>query len=515
MHVYFIHSYDINRLTLDEIDIINKLPDEQKITKTVDMMKQKKKKLDIVWWSKYIETKDKVKFTHKCIDFQGICQHVNNAVQESELQAAFSEYKDYKNQFIADVIDAYYTNDDEPLPLDNKISTHSLNCNATMRKKIYECIIQKHVKEDELNNQNFIKIASALITKSYPQINIEQFQKITTKFQINGKMFVKGPQFKSSVKFAKVFEGIEGYKKKHLAQTYKQIKKHWFSLKFKSLADGSESKNENIHEETKTKDTTNHNNENTLVYNLGIRFYFWEPMKQHKHYIEAKYVNLKDEMLQNKVVDFDIKRWLYLENEVKGFLETDEVKSIKSNGYWKAIYYIDANSPFTAQHFTALKLYTDYTKECGLFCSTLRCSTSPLEKKEMIKKKKMIGEIANWAKLLSECVQCYGTKLQKKKYYRGLNNVFNFEIFAVRFNLPTSTTSNFNKAVEFSDGSGIVIELKKYRDRYDVYKLDCWKFSGFDERETLFFGGDTVLQISSIWQWYSKEWTSYKKYITP
>eukprot|EP01084_Bolivina_argentea_P276288 471413_1 len=103
----------------------------------------------------------------------------------------------------------------------------------------------------------------------------------------------------------------------------------------------------------------------------------------------------------------------------------------------------------------------------------------------------MIAEIANWVKLLTECVQCYGTRIQKKKYYRGVNTVFNFEMFAMKFNLPTSTTTNLNRAIEFSDDSGLVLELKKYRDRYDVYKLDCWKFSAFDtERETLFFGGD-------------------------
>eukprot|EP01084_Bolivina_argentea_P307966 532394_1 len=152
MHVYFIHSYDINRLTLHEIDIIDKLPEEEKITKTVDMMKQKKKQLNIVWRSKFIEVKDEVKSNHNCIDFQGICQHLNSAVSEAELQAAFNEYKGDKNQFISDVIDAYYAKNDERLPLENKIAIHRLNCNATMRKKIYQCIMQKYVKPNELNN---------------------------------------------------------------------------------------------------------------------------------------------------------------------------------------------------------------------------------------------------------------------------------------------------------------------------------------------------------------------------
>eukprot|EP01084_Bolivina_argentea_P173483 300498_1 len=132
----------------------------------------------------------------------------------------------------------------------------------------------------------------------------------------------------------------------------------------------------------------------------------------------------------------------------------------------------------------------------------------------------MIARIANWAKLLTECVQCYGTKLQNRKYYRGLKKVLKFNMFAVRFNLPTSTTSKFVQACEFSmseEHLGLVLELRKYKERYDVFKFDCSKLSVFDEGETLFFGGNTVLQISSMWHWqlYKGKWKSYRKYIQP
>eukprot|EP01084_Bolivina_argentea_P119248 211456_1 len=58
MHVYFIHSYDINRLSLDEMDIVDELPEEEKLTKTVDILREKKKKLNIVCRNKCIELKD-------------------------------------------------------------------------------------------------------------------------------------------------------------------------------------------------------------------------------------------------------------------------------------------------------------------------------------------------------------------------------------------------------------------------------------------------------------------------
>eukprot|EP01084_Bolivina_argentea_P264922 448923_1 len=526
IHVYFIHSYDINRLTLDEIELIDKLPQQEQITKTIHIIKEKKKKLNIVCRNKCAEVKDEVDFKHNFIDFHAICQRVNNAVEETALRMAFSEYKDDKNQFIADVIDAYYANDDEQLPLENKISVTNFNCTRKTRKQIYECIMQKYVKPNELNNTHFIKIALAIIREMSSQIDIEQFKTIARESNINGKIFVKQhPQFKNSVKFANMFKKINGYNKKHLSAIYVKIRKgNWFFSAVKSLPEHNKNTiNINthphdahvtgIHEETKKNDETDventeskidNNHKNIEIYNLGTRFYFWDCMKQHKHYIKQKHANLKDEMLQNKVIDFDIQRWQDLENEVKVLVQTDEVKHVKSNGYWQTIYRIDLNSPFTVQHLTSLKLYTDYTTECGKFCSILRSENMT-----------MIAEIANWVKLLTECVQCYGTRIQKKKYYRGVKNVFNFEMFAVRFNLPTSTTTNLQTAFEFSDGSGLVLELKKYRERYDAYKLDCWKFSAFDERETLFFGGNTVLQISSIWQWYDRKWTGYTKYITP
>eukprot|EP01084_Bolivina_argentea_P007296 13713_1 len=89
-------------------------------------------------------------------------------------------------------------------------------------------------------------------------------------------------------------------------------------------------------------------------------------------------------------------------------------------------------------------------------------------------------------------------------------------MFAARFNLPTSTTTNAFLAMDkFSSVDGLVLRLCKYRQIYDVWKLDCSALSSFDEEaETLFFGGNTVLKISSICK-YVKKWTWYTKYIEP
>eukprot|EP01084_Bolivina_argentea_P282561 483692_1 len=51
--------------------------------------------------------------------------------------------------------------------------------------------------------------------------------------------------------------------------------------------------------------------------------------------------------------------------------------------------------------------------------------------------------------------------------------------------------------------------------RYNSYisGLDCSPISQFDEKEVLFFGGDSIFYINSIHQWYNKKWRSYRKYI--
>eukprot|EP01084_Bolivina_argentea_P317398 550312_1 len=171
------------------------------------------------------------------------------------------------------------------------------------------------------------------------------------------------------------------------------------------------------------------------------------------------------------------------------------------------MYKIQKYTPFLLQHILALKLYTDYTTECGVFCKALRSEN-----------KSEITEIANWARLLSECVQCYGTSLKgskRKRYYRGVDKTFTFEMFVTRFNLPTSTSTNFNRAVEFA-GTGLVFEVSQYKQTYDVFKFECSKLSAFDtEKEVLFFGGNTVLKVSSIWKWTHGNWLSYRKYIEP
>ena len=71
------------------------------------------------------------------------------------------------------------------------------------------------------------------------------------------------------------------------------------------------------------------------------------------------------------------------------------------------------------------------------------------------------------------------------------------------------------KAMEFAgDGSGgLVLKLQAART---VLKFECEKFSCFsEEKETLFFGGDTELRIKGIMQCVQGRWRKYGKFMEP
>ena len=70
--------------------------------------------------------------------------------------------------------------------------------------------------------------------------------------------------------------------------------------------------------------------------------------------------------------------------------------------------------------------------------------------------------------------------------------------------------------LRFATESGLVLKMGQYQDKDQVMKFECAPFSCFaEERETLFFGGDTVLRIKGILQWAEGRWMTYDKYMEP
>eukprot|EP01084_Bolivina_argentea_P144491 253490_1 len=244
------------------------------------------------------------------------------------------------------------------------------------------------------------------------------------------------------------------------------------------------------------------------VYNHGVTFWYWQKQKSEKRFINKTYANLKEEILQFK--QFDGHNWTNLIDECNILMKTEILRKMTSNGNKGDIYEIEKGAPITLDHLCAVKLYTDYSWLCKIFCEAFRkkkISESEYERVQSVQRRN--EKVANWARLLVEAVQSYGKFMTgKTRYYRGVTNEFIFKRFITKFNVPLSTTVNFTKATEFADGDkGLVMELKRYNEYMPGF--DCSIVSVFDEeREILFFGGDSIFQICSIYQWYDNQWSS-------
>eukprot|EP01084_Bolivina_argentea_P151813 264939_1 len=106
------------------------------------------------------------------------------------------------------------------------------------------------------------------------------------------------------------------------------------------------------------------------VYDLGTRFYYWKSMKQHPHFIAAKYSNLKEEMFQSGEIDG--LSWTTYKMQCNNLRKINKIRTIVSNGFHKTLYGINENEPMDSQHLLAVKFYTDSSNLCSLLTNTLR-----------------------------------------------------------------------------------------------------------------------------------------------
>eukprot|EP01084_Bolivina_argentea_P034777 64414_1 len=192
IHVYFIHSNNINKFTLNDITTNDLSGDDEiydkQLTMMAEIMTEKRKRVGKSAYSqrKYIHTNKYITYEAFAIDFGLIHQHLkarNISITETELRTAFKMYND-KNDFIADVIEALFADDDQELSIKNRISPHNLPCNQRTRKKIYACILKKYIKPHDLNTQNFITVAKKIIMISYPHIEVDEFVQTAMQYNI-------------------------------------------------------------------------------------------------------------------------------------------------------------------------------------------------------------------------------------------------------------------------------------------------------------------------------------------
>eukprot|EP01084_Bolivina_argentea_P100682 180694_1 len=150
IHIYFIHSYDINiRLTpnqtrvieqqLNMIDLTGSGELEEKKTEiALNMMKNNTTKMIQRNSKKFLEDVADVNVAA----IYEILHKNSIVIMEMELRLAFAAYHYDKNKFINDLIDALT---DDSLPLENQIATEYLPNDIDIRNKIYENILFNYI----------------------------------------------------------------------------------------------------------------------------------------------------------------------------------------------------------------------------------------------------------------------------------------------------------------------------------------------------------------------------------
>ena len=123
---------------------------------------------------------------------------------------------------------------------------------------------------------------------------------------------------------------------------------------------------------------------------------------------------------------------------------------------------------------------------------------SSYESDESLRKRH--SEFVHWAKYLKECVDCFGTELEKRQIlYHGVDQMMVLKAVDVRFNGPTSTTTQWGVAVNFASSNGTIIELANHKYGSVKY-FDCACFSDYpSEEEKLLFGTRRFIQIMNLW----------------
>ena len=174
-------------------------------------------------------------------------------LKETELNAFEIELnsKSYTQQkLINDLCDGYSLNNENETTLSDVLST-KFGYDQRKRCQFYYILLTQYItrntKNELLNVDNFGKILKTTISNLYSYVDATKCQQIAVDHKLNGRMFLNEPKgqknFKNSAKFAKLFESVNGYKRKEFANIYSTINR--WELPLNHIKDDME-KNENM-----------------------------------------------------------------------------------------------------------------------------------------------------------------------------------------------------------------------------------------------------------------------------
>eukprot|EP01084_Bolivina_argentea_P318559 552471_1 len=262
------------------------------------------------------------------------------------------------------------------------------------------------------------------------------------------------------------------------------------------------------------------------VFSTGFCWFYWEYYKDletvthlqgnendyggylpKELYVEPKYANYKEELLQHVTVDIFKQKAVVKADE---YMATEAVKSMKANDMCnKDVYYgIEKGSPLRKNHLISVIMYCDVSKYCTKFSSTFRKLDS-FENITSIKARN--AEFYFQSKYFRELVECFGSygyddrdgfrDNESGPFFTGIDCILIIPQFRIRLYGPTSTSKQIQVATNFAKRGGMIVTLNndQHIQAYWLPFFNCNWLSGFcDEDERIFCGGFMSIRIKTV-----------------
>merc|ERR1712176_12962 len=241
------------------------------------------------------------------------------------------------------------------------------------------------------------------------------------------------------------------------------------------------------------------------------------------------HTDFKTEMLQNITSNFTIIQWettlTKAVEKYKGWKMSPQWRLVCGFGYfhengndvydekdgnmWNRLYGIGYKAVITTAHLMALLFYCNYSKQQYEFTATFR-RIYWNETDDSLKKRH--SQFHWWARLLRECVECFGTTMQfvdERVFYHGISKQMLFDSTYFHVYGPMSTTVELSVACTFA-GMGIVVDLLNKKNALPLF--DCEYWSDFaNEYERLFIGSLQPFTFETIHHLVLKQ--NYKNHV--
>eukprot|EP01084_Bolivina_argentea_P210057 357670_1 len=252
-------------------------------------------------------------------------------------------------------------------------------------------------------------------------------------------------------------------------------------------------------------------------YSFGQLYFYWSYYKNSHEimatnpgyakgawYLEPKYANFKDELLNNNIARLVNEQFLneyrkarlYHSSRTGKSLTADTESNLEYLAFNTRVCDIDMGTQITPKHLSAVMIYCGYTNIQYEFSKTYR-KADPNESDFSLKQRH--SEFYHLGRYITEAVVIFSKKASQhniRTFYHGIGAEMVFDSMRFEMYQPFSTTISKEVAINFTNYEGMIIELN-CGDSLNCF--DCAWLSEFsNEKEMLFICGKLAFQFVNI-----------------